>query len=52
MQGYRAKVIAAIEEKIKPIFESKLPKTEEIPEKKEKTKEQEPPQITYGGRTR
>ena len=49
---YRAKVIAAIEEKIKPIFESKLPKTEEIPEKKEKIKEQEPPQITYGGRTR
>ena len=52
---YRAMVIAEIDKSIKPILESKIQKTEKLqenPEKKVETIEKEPPQITYGGRSR
>lgn len=52
---YRAMVIAEIDKTIKPILESKIKKTaklQENPEKKIETIENEPPQITYGGRSR
>ena len=48
-------VIAEIDKTIKPILESKIQKTaklQENPEKKIETIENEPPQITYGGRSR
>ena len=51
----RAMVIAEIDKLIKPILESKIQKTEKLrenPENKVETIEKEPPQITYGGRSR